>query len=146
MKLSTRDYLDTLKEAVGQGHACSMLITGGSMEPFLVGGRDTIRFAAPKEKLRRGDMVFFQRESGQYVMHRIRWVKEDGLYIIGDNQTETEGPVDPSRVFAVVFEVKRNGKILTPKSFWWRFFRTVWLRIIPLRHKLMGAYRKLHRS
>ena len=146
MNFSGRDYLDTLKEAVEKGHECSMLLTGGSMEPFLVGGRDTIWFRSPKEKLRRGDMVFFQRESGQYVMHRIRWVKEEGLYIIGDNQTETEGPVEPSRVFAVVFQVRRKGKILTPRSFWWRFFRSVWLTVIPLRRGLIGFYRRMHRG
>ena len=143
MNFSSHDYLDTLKEAVGSGRDCSMIITGNSMQPFLLHGRDTIYFRAPKERLKRGDMVFFQRENGQYVMHRLLKTDERGYYFIGDNQTEVEGPVSSSQIFAVVYQVKRKGRILGPKSFWWVFFRTFWLRIIPLRPFFIKCFRRL---
>ena len=61
MPITTREYLDTLREAVLTGKECSMLITGNSMQPFLQHGRDTIYFRAPSRPLKRGDMVFFRR-------------------------------------------------------------------------------------
>jgi phage repressor protein C with HTH and peptisase S24 domain len=146
MSLTGKEYLDTLKEAVETGHKCSMLLTGSSMEPFLTHGRDTIWFCAPEQPIRRGDMAFFQREDGQYVMHRVQKVTNDGFYLVGDNQTEIEGPVPGDRIFAVVYQVRRKGKILGPKSFWWRFFATVWLRMIPLRPGLIRLYRRLFTS
>ena len=91
-------------------------------------------------------MVFFQREDGQYVMHRVLKRTKEGYYCIGDNQTEAEGPIDPSRIFAVVFKVRRKGKIIGPKNFWWRFFRTFWLRFVPLRPAMIGLYRRLFTS
>ena len=143
MPITTREYLDTLREAVLTGKECSMLITGNSMQPFLQHGRDTIYFRAPSRPLKRGDMVFFRRPDGQYVMHRLLREDTAGYYLIGDNQTEIEGPVDRTSAFAIVYKVKRKGRILAPGSFWWGFFAGFWLSIIPLRPFLLKVYRTL---
>ncbi len=146
--LNTREYVGMLKELVEQGDTVSMRIVGSSMSPFLIHNRDIIIFKAPDRKLRRGDMVFFQRDSGQYVMHRIYSEKKDGYYIIGDAQTELEGPVRPEQIFALVIKVKRKDKWLEPGNFWWEFFARVWIRSIRLRKvftKIYGGVHKLFR-
>lgn len=68
----------------------SMLIAGSSMAPFLCHNRDYIYFTRPERELRRGDMVFYQRDGGRYVMHRIYKIKPDGYYMVGDAQTQIE--------------------------------------------------------
>ena len=73
-------------------------------------------------------------------MHRICRVTKEGLYIVGDAQTNIEGPVTPDKVFAVVFKVKRKGKLIGPGNFWWEFFEHIWIRIIPLRPYIMKAW------
>ena len=78
-------------------------------------------------------MVFFQRKDGAYVMHRIHHIRDGKLYIVGDNQTQIEGPIDPEQVFGIVRKVIRKGKILQEGDFWWNFFEKVWIRIVPLR-------------
>ena len=85
-------------------------------------------------------MVFYQRDNGQFVMHRILHVKTEGLYIIGDAQTEVEGPVRPEQVFALVTKVNRKGKWIGPGNFWWWFFSTVWLRLFPIRKLILKLY------
>ena len=85
-------------------------------------------------------MVFYQRETGQFVMHRILHVKPEGLYIVGDAQTEIEGPVNPKQVFAVVTKAQRKGKWIGPGDFWWWFFRTVWLWLVPVRKIILKLY------
>lgn len=60
------------------GHSVSVPVAGSSMSPFLAGGRDTVFFSRPDTPLRRGDIVFYERASGQFVMHRIRRVHRDG--------------------------------------------------------------------
>ena len=142
-ELDAAAYIGTLKELVEEGHEVSLLISGSSMAPFLIHHRDTIYFKAPDRELKRGDMVFFQRESGQFVMHRIRAVKQDGYYLIGDGQRTTEGPISRQQIFALVTAVKRKGKILRPGDFWWEFFARVWLRLIPLRGIVSRVYGKL---
>lgn len=145
-KVDTQVYVGMLKELVLEGKDVSMLIAGNSMSPFLIHERDRILISPIKEPLRRGDMAFFQRKTGRYVMHRIRSVRKNRqtgqkeYYFIGDNQTETEGPIERDQIFGVITAVQRKGKWLRPGNFWWEFFRHVWLGIIPLRRTIQYLY------
>ena len=139
-RVDTDAYVSMLRDLVNEGKECRLLISGSSMAPFLVHERDSIIFSKPDRELRRGDMVFYQRDNGQFVMHRILHVKTEGLYIIGDAQTEVEGPVRPEQVFALVTNVNRKGKWIGPGNFWWWFFSTVWLRLFPIRKLILKLY------
>ena len=129
-----------LKELTEEGREVSMLIAGSSMSPFLIHERDMIYFKKPDRELKKGDMVFFQRRSGQFIMHRIWKVRPEGYYIVGDAQTQIEGPVERDQIFALITKVRRKGKWLEPGDFWWEFFEHVWLHMIPFRHVLMRWY------
>lgn len=147
MKLvDTREYVSVLRELTEQGKEVSMIISGSSMSPFLIHQRDSICFRKPDRPLRRGDMVFFQRDTGQFVMHRIWKVKPDGYYIVGDAQTEIEGPVRRDQIFALITKVRRKGQWIKPGDFWWEFFEKVWIRIIPFRGMVVRLYGLLGRG
>ena len=64
--VDTREYLNVLRELTEEGKEVSLLITGSSMSPFLIHGRDYVYFRKPDRDLKKGDIVFFQRDSGQY--------------------------------------------------------------------------------
>lgn len=142
--VDTREYVSVLRELTEQGHEVSMTISGSSMAPFLIHERDIICFKKPERDLRRGDMVFYQRDGGQFVMHRIRKVKPEGFYMIGDAQTVTEGPLRRDQIFAVVTKVKRKDRWIKPGDFWWEFFAGPWLRMIPFRRAAAAVYAKWH--
>ena len=74
-KVDTQTFLGAIKDMVREGHDVPVTITGGSMTPFLVHGRDRVILSKISRPLKTGDMVLYQRESGQYVMHRIRYIK-----------------------------------------------------------------------
>lgn len=116
--LDTRKHVSILKSIVEDGHEASMTIVGSRMAPFLIHNRDKIYFSKPYKPLKRGDMVFYQRTNGQYVMHRIINVKDDEFYMIGDVQTEVEGPIKREQIFAKITRVERKGKTFTNKDFW----------------------------
>ena len=141
--MDTRAYVGMLKELVEQGREVRMVISGSSMAPFLIHGRDSIFFRAPERELWKGDIVFYERPGGQFVVHRICRVHADGYDIIGDAQTEIEHHVQRKQIFARVTKVERKGKILVPGTFWWEFFAQVLIRIIPLRPILMHGYARL---
>ena len=101
-----------------------------------------IYFQKPDRELQKGDIVFFRRKSGQFVMHRIWKIRPEGYYIVGDAQTQIEGPVKREQIFALITKVRRKEKWLEPGDFWWEFFEHVWLHIIPLRRGLMWCYAK----
>lgn len=138
--VDTNEYVSVLREIAESGKVVSLRISGGSMTPFLAHGRDYIYFTKPDRELRRGDMVFYQRQNGQYVMHRIYKKKADGYYIVGDAQAEIEGPIAESQIFARIVKVKRKDRLLQPGDFWWEFFEHVWIRIVPLRMPIVRLY------
>ena len=141
--VDTRQYVSMLRELVRKGKEVSMLITGSSMSPFLLSHKDTICFKAPWRPLRRGDMVFYERQSGQFVMHRIYTVRDEGLYIVGDAQHEIEGPVNPNQVFGLVTKANRRGKWIGPEDIWWKFYAHIWIRLVGLRPMIFQLYRFL---
>ena len=118
-KIANDVYIPVLKELVEEGKEVSMMISGSSMNPFLIHQRDYILMKKPEEELKAGDMVFFQRNDGAYVMHRIHHInKKEKLFIIGDAQTEMEGPIDKEQVFAIIIKVKRKGKWISVVIFY----------------------------
>lgn len=133
-------YLPVLIDLVNQGESVSLTITGGSMTPFLVHGRDQIRFQKPDRPLKRGDMAFFQRRNGDYIMHRVLRVSDDGYYFVGDGQQVIEGPIAPEQIFGHITQVCRKGKCIGPGDFWWDFFAGAWLTLLPCRPFLRKLY------
>ena len=138
--VDTNEYVSALRELAEEGRVVSMLIAGSSMSPFLCHNRDYIYFTRPDRELRRGDMVFYQRDTGQYVMHRIYKKRGDAYYMAGDAQAQVEGPLRRDQIFARVIKVKRKGRMLEPGDFWWEFFEHVWIRILPARRIITGLY------
>ncbi len=72
-----------LKELTEEGKEVSMMVFGSSMAPFLIHARDMIYFKRPDRELQKGDIVFFRRKSGQFVMHRIWKIRPGGVLYRG---------------------------------------------------------------
>lgn len=125
-----------------------LVISGNSMSPFMVHGRDTVFLAKVKAPLKRGDMILYRRDSGAYILHRICQVEADGTFsLVGDAQTAIERGIRRDQVRAIVTAVRRKGKLLEPGSGWWDFFEKLWLGVIPLRPAIIRAYSLLiHRQ
>lgn len=135
------EYMPVLIDIINQGKEANLVITGSSMTPFLCHHRDTIIISKPDAPFKKGDMVFYTRKSGQYVMHRIHHIDKNGdLFIVGDAQTEIEGPIHPDQVFGIIHKVIRKGKVITKGDFWWDFFEKVWISVVPLRPFLRKLY------
>ena len=138
-------YISAIRELVQEGHDVSMIITGSSMNPFLIHGRDSIMISKPNRPLKKGDMVFYQRDNEKFVMHRICKVKESlkgdiCFDIIGDAQTEVEKDVRDDQIFGLITKVCRKGRWIEPGDFWWIFFEKIWLHMIPIRRIVMRLY------
>lgn len=130
-------YMPVVQELLAQGESVSLTVTGESMSPFLRHGRDQIRLEAVTAPPQRGDMVFFRRQSGQYVMHRVLRRLPDGCYaLVGDGQQLVEAPIAAQQIFARVTQVCRKGVWLDRRSLRWRFFAGPWLTLLPLRPAL----------
>ena len=112
---------------------------GYSMYPVLVPGRDeAVIEPVEAERVGRGDVVLYRRDKeaehgGILVLHRIWKVKPEGVYLVGDNQKEIEGPLRKDQIKGIMAGMNRKGKYIPVNHPAYRFFTEVWLWLRPVR-------------
>ncbi len=120
-------------------------ITGSSMHPFLRHGEDTVYLQMPEKPLKKGDVIFYCRDNGRYVLHRIVRVIEDGQYICsGDNQHIPE-TVSQRQVLAVAESFRRGKKSFTTRHPVYRSFVWAWVGLFSVRRPILAVRRWLGR-
>ena len=120
--------------------ALPLVISGNSMSPFLVHGRDTVYLSRLDRPAKRGDVLLYKRESGSYILHRVYKVEKDSYTMVGDAQTQLEQGIRQDQIIAIMTSALRKGKLQKKGSFWWEFFEKLWIRIIPLRPIITKIY------
>jgi len=121
------EYDDLIREVIASGGEFRMYPKGTSMLPILRQGIDSVALVKPEFPLRRGQIIFYQRKSGQYVLHRIIGVKKDAYMLCGDNQTCKEDGITENMIIAVVSRIYRRDREVSQKAckiyeFLWRPF------------------------
>ena len=118
------------------GAEVPLVVTGSSMVPFLRDRRDKVYLKSPDfVPVRTGDILFFKRDSGQWILHRLHHFTSDGLMVInGDGQTWFE-TIRPDQVLGVVVKISRSGKTpFSPRRWDWALLQCIG-RISRLRHR-----------
>ena len=134
---------EAVRTSLEQGGSFVLSITGSSMRPTLVPGRDQVCLVAPGE-LRPGDIVFFQRRTGDYILHRVLSCREGCCTVNGDSQEWTE-QVPREAVIGVVSRIYRKGKWVEADSLPMRAYSTLWPATRRLRPALIRIKSKLQR-
>lgn len=137
--LTQEEAAQRLLPLLEMGQTVPLTVTGSSMFPFLFHGRDTVYLRKPWQAPRVGDIVFYRRSSGRYVLHRIE-AQGETYTLLGDRQVRPEPGIAREQILAVAVAVRRKGKVLEPKHLLWRFFRGPWRWLRPLRPWLIKAY------
>jgi len=145
-EVPTNEYLDAITQLLRDGHEAVIPVKGSSMAPFLRGGKDRVKLKSVTETPKRGDVVLFQRNDGHYILHRIMKQTDRGYMILGDAQTDREGPVPEERVIAVVSEIEHHGKWQGKYSLRWLFYRYIWIATVSFRPFLFRTAEKLKKA
>ena len=121
--------LDELMPLIREQLACGQPVTffphGVSMLPLLREGRDSVTLSAPPERLKKYDIPLYQREDGQYVLHRVIKVR-DTYTCMGDNQFVREEGISHAQIIAVCSAVTRDGRRIPADSVKMRFYAVLW--------------------
>ena len=95
---------------------------GVSMNPLIKQDRDLSIIEKPKERLKKFDVALYKRANGQYVLHRVVKVLEDGYVILGDNCCFKEYNIKDSQILGVLTSLVRNGKEIDLNSFGYKLY------------------------
>ena len=122
------------------GNTVQLPPTGWSMYPTIVPGRDQAVVAPIRGHVpRRGDVLLYRRDGGILVLHRVWRVRPQGLYMVGDNQREIEGPLRRDQVRGIMTALVRKGRNIPVTALCYRLPTGLWLLLRPLRRPISRA-------
>lgn len=144
MELKGENLIPIIKEAIKYEGEFKLLVSGNSMSPVLKDKRDYVYLTDIKNHtLKKGDIVFIRRDTGQYVLHRIyKIIKDKGFIMNGDAQGWTE-IVRNDQVIAYVKKIERKGNEISCDNKIYKFIIYIWMKLRPYRYKMHHIKRKL---
>lgn len=97
--LKVEELVPLMEDAFQENRTFTMPIKGTSMQPLWHTG--TLVELSPIEHVTLKDILFYRREDGSYVLHRLWKIKDGFYYMIGDHQLILE-KINPQQCFAKV--------------------------------------------
>lgn len=127
------NLMPLFREQLAMGKSIRFSPRGISMLPMLRQGIDSVVLSPLPEKLKKYDLLLYQRSSGQYVLHRI--VSAGDTYTcIGDNQFELEPNLKHDQMIAVVTAFYRGERMWRTDHPLYRLYCRFWHISRPVRH------------
>ena len=99
---------------------------GVSMMPLIKQDRDISIIEKPTGRLKKLDVALYKRPNGQYVLHRVVKVLEDGYVILGDNCAAKEYNIKDSQILGVLTSLVRAGTEIDLNSFGYERVREIY--------------------
>ena len=146
-KIPAEIWFEAITPLLREGYRFKISPQGRSMVPFLQGGRDeAVLFAPDGEYLfKKNDVVLFKSGSGIHILHRICRVTKNGIYTLGDGNTEAEGPFRREDILAVAEYIIRKGKTIRNDDRRYILLVNIWRMIRPFRPFVVQGYLKMRR-
>ena len=88
-----------IKEVIEKGGEFRLFPRGTSMEPLIYAGKDSM-VLGPVGKIKKGDVLFYRRKNGAFVIHRLIDRHGKTLTMCGDHQGALEFGILPEQVIA----------------------------------------------
>lgn len=145
--------MSTFEEIIQRQGRLVYTNTGTSMMPLLRQHRDLLIIAPPPAgRLRMWDVPLYRRDNGQYILHRVLWVRRHDYVICGDNQWRPETGITDRHIIGVLEGVSRDGHVLPIRPtaehphvpLRYRLYVFVWCFFFPIRAVLCFAWYRIH--
>ncbi len=131
-QLPMAQIMPLIREQLDGGHSVRLSPRGVSMLPMLRQGRDSVLLSPLPEKLHKYDLPLYQREDGDYILHRIIRV-DQGYTCMGDNQFIEEPNLKHEQMIAVVTAFYRGNRKISVDALSYQLYCRLWCVSRPLR-------------
>ncbi len=140
--ISLNELYPIIKEKIESDGTVNLPITGTSMLPLLVWGRDSVEIKKC-ENPQKLDIIFYRRDDGHFVLHRIVGKDENGYILCGDNQWVKEYKIQDRHIIGVVYSITRKNRQFNVSKPSYRIYSKLWVALLPLRRYILVAARKI---
>jgi hypothetical protein len=141
-QVTLEELMPLIREQLAGGQTVTFFPHGVSMLPLFREGKDSVTLSSPPKKLKKYDIALYQRQNGQYVLHRVARCG-DTYTFIGDNQFVFEKNIQNEQIIAICTAFTRNGKRISANAFRWRLYAVLWGLLRPFRRVALGVWRRL---
>ncbi len=134
--------IDEVIRLVDEGVSVTLPVTGQSMLPFLVGGRNSVILQKP-EHPQKGDVVLARIEERRYVLHRIVSIVDENVTMMGDGNLSGVEHCLLSDIKALATHIVDGSKKYYLYNRKRRFIAVLWYQLRPIRKYLLAIYKRL---
>ena len=138
------ELIPLIKEVLSTGQSVQISPKGTSMLPMIRQGIDSVVLSPIHDRLKKYDLPLYQRDNGQYVLHRIVGV-EDTYVCVGDNQFAMESNLREDQMIAVVTAFFRGNKKHSTSEVGYRAYCRIWHHSRSLRRFWFRGKRWIYR-
>ena len=136
-KVRLEELLPIIQEQLKAGGQVTIPVTGTSMKPTLVSGRDSVTLTRLEGSPKRLDLPLYRRQNGQFVLHRIVSLEPDGSFTCcGDHQWVREPGLRPEQIVGMVCAIQRQGRSFSVQAPGHRLWVRLWVGLLPCRRLL----------
>ena len=131
------DAIDVIEEVLASGGEFKMYPRGISMLPLIRQGVDSVVLVKEDgSTLKKHDIAFYKRDSGQFVLHRVMSCDADGTYTMcGDNQLYLEPGIRADQIIARLTKLYKKERLVRFDSVKHKLYLSVWC-CMPIRRFL----------
>ncbi len=138
---SIKNISNILLSSLDNNSHVKLNITGNSMYPLLRNNIDAV-ILKKKSSISKYDILLYQRDNGDYILHRVVKIKNNVLCMAGDNETEIEFPVYKNQIIASVESFYRNGRHMSCNNLIYKLYSMFWVFVLPERESIVSAIQK----
>ena len=135
-----------IKDAIAlvrEGRRVVLPVKGFSMNPFIIGDRESVELVSPHQPLKVGDVVLAWVNGTHYVVHRIIGIDGDKVTLMGDGNITGVEHCTTDEVAAVAeYVVAPSGKRRYLYTDGRMRFARLWGRLLPVRRWILAIYRR----
>lgn len=120
------DYEELIREVLATGGEFRLYPHGTSMLPLLRQGIDSVALRRLDRQPQKFDILFYKRQDGSFILHRVKEVTNEGIVLWGDNHTMLEYGITEENIIGYAARIFRGDKELDCQSLWYRLYLWLW--------------------
>ena len=140
--MNDNGFIEEALRLVQKGVTVTFPVTGQSMLPFIIGGKESVILHRPG-LIDVGDVVLAWVDGCRYVVHRIIRIDGDRITLMGDGNLTTEHCALDDIKARVTHVVDAKDRTHYLYNRWRMLGAKVWYWLRPIRRYLLAIYRRL---
>ncbi|WP_419725204.1 S24/S26 family peptidase [Terrisporobacter petrolearius] len=130
-----KEIVPIMEEIIKNGGQCKLRVTGYSMTPILKHLRDSVILTSSRNRpIKKGEIVFIKRKTGQFVLHRVYKIIDDNTFVMNGDAQQWIEVVKNDQVIGVCSKIIRDNREISCDNWKYRSIIEIWQFFRPIRN------------